>query len=68
VHLRPPALDPDVTALIWALVLALYFWLLMVATGVTQGTAFILAALAALGIFFFVRLCGADAPPRSRRR
>jgi hypothetical protein len=59
-----PALDPDVIALVWALVLSLYFWLFMLAVGVSQATAFIIAALSALGIFFFVRLRGADAPRR----
>jgi hypothetical protein len=59
-HLRMPAMDQGVKAFLWALFFFLYLWLGMLAVGVSQATAFILAALAALLIFLFVRICGED--------
>jgi ABC-type Fe3+-siderophore transport system permease subunit len=61
-HLRLPAFAPGVTAFLWALGLAFYLWLGMLAIGTTQVTAFIVSALAGFFIFLFVRRNGADPP------
>jgi hypothetical protein len=62
--LRPPSIDPGVTSFIWALVLGLFIWGGLLAVGVSQGTALILALLAFGAIFLFVRLQGGDDPAR----
>lgn len=59
-HLRMPAIDQGVKAFLWALFFFLYLWLGMLAVGVSQGTAFILSAIAGLLIFLFVRVRGED--------
>ena len=59
-HLRMPSVDQGVKACLWAVFFFLYLWLGMLAVAVSSGTAFILAALAALLIFLFVRVCGED--------
>ena len=63
-HLRPPSIDRGVTSFLWALVFGLYLWLGMLAVDVSEATAFILAAIAAFGIFFYIRLYGVDRPRR----
>jgi hypothetical protein len=71
VHLRPPSVDQGVQSFLWALVFGLYLWIGMLAIGVSGGTALILSALAAVGIFLFVRTFGEeDVRPRrvARRR
>jgi hypothetical protein len=64
VHLRPPSIDRGVTSFLWALVFGVYLWLGMLAVGIDRATAFILSAVAAFGIFFYVRLYGVDGPRR----
>jgi hypothetical protein len=59
-HLRMPAIDQGVKAFLWAVFFFLYLWLGMLAVGVSQGTAFILSAIAGLAIFLFVRIRGED--------
>jgi len=59
-HLRQPSFDRGVTSFLWAFGLGLYLWLGMLAIGVSGATAFIFSALAACGIFLFVRLYGGD--------
>jgi hypothetical protein len=59
-HLRLPAFAPGVTAFIWAVVLALYIWVGLLAIGTSQPTAFIVAAVGGFFIFLFVRLRGSD--------
>jgi hypothetical protein len=66
VHLRPPSIDKGVTSFLWALVFFLYLWLGMLAIGVGGASAFIWAALAGFGIFFFVRILGDDRPRRAQ--
>jgi hypothetical protein len=70
VHLRPPSIDPGITAFLWAFGLSLYLWLFMLAVGVDGATAAILSALAFFAIFLFVRLFGEEELPhyRARRR
>jgi hypothetical protein len=59
-HLRMPAIDQGVKAFLWALFFFLYLWLGMLAVGVTQGTAFLLSAVAGVLIFLLVRVFGED--------
>jgi hypothetical protein len=69
-HLRMPAIDQGVKAFLWALFFFLYLWLGMRAVGVSKGTAFLLAAIAGVVIFLFVRVRGEDdlGPPESAVR
>jgi hypothetical protein len=62
VHLRPPSIDPGVTAFIWAFLFGLYVWGGLLAVGVDKGTALVLALLSFGAIFVFVRLRGRDEP------
>lgn len=57
-----PSFDRGLTSFLWAVGLGLYLWLGMLAVGVDGATAFILAAVAGFGIFFFVRLLGEEEP------
>lgn len=66
-HLRLPSFDHGFVSFLWAVGLGLYLWLGMLAVGVDGATAFILAAVAGFGIFFFVRLYGEE-EPRMRGR
>jgi hypothetical protein len=61
-HFRLPSFDRGVTSFLWAVGLAAYVWLGLVAIGVSQPTSVISAALALLAIFLFVRLRGGDRP------
>jgi Flp pilus assembly protein TadB len=69
-HLRPPSVDHGVQSFIWAIVFFVILWLGMLAVGVSKGTAFILALVAAVGIFLYVRTFGVDEvrPRRAERR
>ncbi|MGE5273327.1 MAG: hypothetical protein ACM3QU_06080 [Verrucomicrobiota bacterium] len=60
--MRLPSVDPGTTAFIWALVLGLLLWGFLLAIGISKPTSFIVAALAACGIFFYVRRYGEDEP------
>jgi hypothetical protein len=60
VHLRPPSIDRGVTSFLWAFGLALFIWLGLIAVGVSNGTALILALISFGGIFLFVRTHGED--------
>jgi hypothetical protein len=60
VHLRPPSIDPGVTSFLWAFALGLFIWGGLLAVGVSQGTALVLALLSFGAIFLFVRLRGED--------
>jgi hypothetical protein len=61
---RPPSIDRGLTSFLWAVGLGAYIYFGSLAVGVSSGTAFIFAALAAFGIFLYVRVCGEDTPPR----
>ena len=67
-HLRPPSIDHGVISFVWAFVLGILLWAFMLAVGISQGTSVIVAALAAGGIFLFVRLYGEDEPRRRSTR
>jgi hypothetical protein len=66
-HLRPPSIDQGVQAGLWAVGLGLLIWLGLLSFDVSGATAFIMAALAAAAIFFYVRLYGGDEPQVPRR-
>lgn len=59
-HFRLPSFDPGVTAFVWAVVLAFYAWVFMLAVGVHGGTALVVALVCLFLIFLFVRLFGRD--------
>ena len=61
-HLRAPSVDKGVSSFLWAFGFFLYLWLGMLAIGVDGASAFIYAALAGFGIFFFIRFLGEDRP------
>ena len=63
-HLRPPSIDPGVTSFIWAFLLALFIWGGLLAIGIHQGTALVLALLSFGVMFLFTRLRGGDDPVR----
>ena len=59
-HLRPPSIDPGVTSFIWAFLLALFVWGGLLAIGISQGTAFIIALLSFGAMFLLIRNQGGD--------
>jgi hypothetical protein len=61
---RPPSVDHGVISFLWAVGIGAYIYFGSLAVGVSSGTAFIFAALAAFAIFIFVRVSGEDRPPR----
>jgi hypothetical protein len=61
---RPPSIDRGVVSFLWAIGLGAYIYYGSLAVGVSSGTAFIFAALAAFAIFVFVRVAGERTPPR----
>jgi hypothetical protein len=64
VHLRAPSVDKGVSSFLWTLVFFLILWLGGRAVGVASGTAFVLSAVIAFGIFFYIRLSGEQRPGR----
>jgi hypothetical protein len=58
VHLRPPSLSHGFTSFLWAFGMGLYLWVFLAAVEVSAGTAFLLALVLGIGIFFFVLLLG----------
>jgi drug/metabolite transporter (DMT)-like permease len=61
---RPPSIDHGVIAFLWGLGLGAFIYFGSLSVGVSSGTAFIFSALAAFGIFVFVRVFGEETPPR----
>ena len=57
---RPPAFSPGFQALVWGVVLGAYVWLGLLAIGIGAGSAVLFGLVAAVVIFFLVRLCGED--------
>ncbi len=66
-HLRPPSLDHGFVSGLWGIGLGLYVLLGGLAIGLGRAESFILGALAAGGIFLYVRLYGQDEIRRPRR-
>jgi uncharacterized membrane protein YhiD involved in acid resistance len=65
---RPPSFDHGFISFLWAVGLGAYIYFGSLAVGVSSGTAFIFAALAACAIFIFVRVFGQDVPPRRQAK
>jgi hypothetical protein len=65
-HLRMPSFDPGTTAGLWAIGLALYVFLGLLAIGIAVGTAAIIAIVAMGLIFLYVRLYGEEELRRPR--
>ena len=63
---RPPSVDHGVISFIWAFVLSAYIWVGLLAVGVSQATAVILACVAFFLIFLLVRVQGEEEPRRQR--
>ena len=61
-QLRPPSIDKGITAFLWALGLGLFIWAGLLAIGISQGTALIVALLSFGAIFLLVRIYGEDTP------
>jgi hypothetical protein len=61
---RPPSVDHGVISFLWGVGIGAYVYFGSLAVGVSAGTAFIFAALAALAVFLFVRVFGENTPPR----
>ena len=57
---RPPAFSPAFQAFAWGLLLGAYVWIGLLAIGIGGGSAFLFGLVAAVLIFFFVRLRGED--------
>ena len=57
---RPPSFDHGVVSFLWGIGLGLFIWLGLLAIGISKATAFIFAALAAAGIFLYVRIYGEE--------
>jgi hypothetical protein len=53
-----------VISFLWAVGLGAFIYFGSLAVGVSAGTAFIFASLAAFAIFLFVRVFGEETPPR----
>ena len=65
---RPPSFPHGFISFLWAVGLGAFIYFGSLAVGVSGGTAFIFAALAAFGIFLFVRVFGEDSPPKRQAR
>jgi membrane protein implicated in regulation of membrane protease activity len=63
---RPPSIDQGITSFLWAFGLGVFIWAGLLAVGVSQATAVIVAAVSFCAIFLFVRLQGEDEPKRQR--
>ena len=59
-HLRPPSIDKGVAAGAWGIGFGLFLFFGMMAVDVSQGIAFVLAAVGGAAIFLFVRINGED--------
>jgi hypothetical protein len=57
---RPPAFSPGFTSFLWGAGLGAFVWIGLLAVGVSNGPAFLFGLLAAVLIFFYVRLFGED--------
>ena len=60
VHVHAPSIAPGLVAFLWALGLGGYLFVFLVATGSNSAFSFVISALAAAGIWLFVRTRGRD--------
>ena len=62
---KPPSIDRGVISFVWAVLLAAYIWAGLLAVGVSQPTAVIMAAVSCCAIFLYVRIYGEERPRRT---
>jgi hypothetical protein len=62
VHINPPSIDPEVTALAWAIALGAYIYFGLLAVGSSGAFAVVISILSAVAIWLFVRLRGSKNP------
>jgi hypothetical protein len=67
-HLRAPSKHPGRGAFIWAIVIGVLIWAFLMAISFTRADAFIIAAVSACGVFWYVRVYGEDEPRRKTPR
>ena len=60
-HFHPPSINPEITALIWAIALGAYIYFGLLAVGSSGAFAIVIAMLSAAGIWFLVRARGESA-------
>lgn len=65
---RAPATSPGTQALLWAVGLGLYVFLFMLALSISMATSIVTSIVCAIIVFFAVRIYGAGALARGRRR
>ncbi len=59
-HLRPPAIAPGITALLWAVFFGLLIWIGGAALGYSSGVTFLVGCVVGFLSFLFIRVCGED--------
>jgi hypothetical protein len=60
-HFHLPSIDPEITALLWALALGTYIYFGLIAVGSSGAFAIVIAMVSALAIWLLVRTRGASA-------
>jgi hypothetical protein len=60
-HFHPPSINPEITALLWALALGAYIYFGLLAVGSSGAFAIVIAMLSAAGIWVLVRARGESA-------
>ena len=65
---RSPSKDHGVVSFIWAVVIAVLIWAFLMAIGFTKADSFIISAVAACAVFWYVRVYGEDEPRRKTSR
>ena len=64
--MRLPAFSHGITSFLWAIGFGVFIWLGGIAVGFSGATSFVVGAVAAFGIFLYVRVYGEDEPKRPR--
>ena len=57
-HFHPPSINPEITALLWAIALGAYIYFGLLAVGASGAFAIVIAMLSAAGIWVLVRARG----------
>ncbi len=60
-HFHPPSINPEITALLWAIALGAYIYFGLLAVGSSGAFAIVIAMLSAAGIWVLVRARGESA-------
>jgi hypothetical protein len=63
--MRLPAFSHGVTSFLWALGFGVFIWIGGIAVGFSGATTFVVGAVAACGIFLWIRVHGEEDPGRS---